>query len=82
MMFGSSALGLELPDGDIDLTILVERDELEVLRIVYDEIRHKKDFIKLDFRRGKVPIINFHSTKYDLQFDISVNKRDGIKQLL
>jgi DNA polymerase sigma len=44
-------------------------------------MRDDSDYIRLDFRRGKVPIINAHSKRYDIQLDISVNKTDGLKQL-
>ena len=81
-MFGSSALGLQLPDGDVDVTILVEGEEMEVLNRVHNKLRNHPEFLRLDFRRGKVPIINVHSRKHNIQFDISVNKRDGLKQLL
>jgi DNA polymerase sigma len=63
------------------VTILAEGDELGVLSAVYDELRHNSDYVRLDFRRGKVPIINMHNSKYDLPMDISVNKKDGIRQL-
>lgn len=78
--FGSSALGFELPDGDIDVTILCEGDDLSVLGMVYDCLKHHSRYTRLDFRRGKVPIINVCSN--DFMFDISVNKKDGLKQLL
>ena len=52
-----------------------------MLKKVFDKMKTDPNYIRLDFRRGKVPIINFHSSKYDLQFDISVNKIDGLKQV-
>lgn len=53
-----------------------------VLGLVYDCLRHDRSYYKLDFRRGKVPIINVSCRETDFIFDISVNKRDGLKQLL
>ena len=44
-------------------------------------MQHDSNYSRLEFRRGKVPIINTHSSKYDLQLDISVNKQDGLKQI-
>lgn len=79
--FGSSALGLYLPDGDIDITIVTEREELSTLKAVHAKMQKDPNYIRLDFRRGKVPIINTHTSKYDLQLDISVNKQDGLKQI-
>ena len=52
-----------------------------MLKKVFDKMKNDPNYIRLDFRRGKVPIINFHSSKYDLQFDMSVNKIDGLKQV-
>ena len=84
--FGSSALGLELPDGDIDVTVLCEGEEaaflgeVGLLSRVYDKLKHNRAYSRLDFRRGKVPIINVSSNEF--MFDISVNKSDGLKQLL
>jgi hypothetical protein len=51
-----------------------------VLSRVYDRLKQHPAYSRLDFRRGKVPIINVRSGEF--MFDISVNKRDGLKQLL
>ena len=51
-----------------------------LLSRVYDKLKHNRAYSRLDFRRGKVPIINVSSNEF--MFDISVNKSDGLKQLL
>lgn len=60
----------------------MDQDEIDVLNAVYDRLKCDPHFTKLDFRRGKVPIINLHSIRHDYLIDISVNKRDGLKQVL
>ena len=53
-----------------------------MLKAVNNRLRDEPKFTRLDFRRGKVPIINVFSSRGGQQFDISVNKRDGLRQLL
>ena len=64
------------------MTILVDdAEEIDVLSDVYDRLKRDTSYGRLEFRRGKVPIINVHSLAHDFQIDISVNKRDGLRQL-
>ena len=49
---------------------------------MYDSLKHDPNYHRLDFRRGKVPIINVSRIENDFIFDISLDKKDGLKQLL
>ena len=82
--FGSFATGLYLPDGDIDVAVLIETDNVkQVYDIIHATIRSRRDkYCDIDYiRKSKVPLIKFHTVEDDIQFDISVNKEDGIKRL-
>ena len=45
-------------------------------------LKHDQNYHRLDFRRGKVPIINVSRIENDFIFDISLDKKDGLKQRL
>jgi non-canonical poly(A) RNA polymerase PAPD5/7 len=82
--FGSFATGLYLPDGDIDVAILVDsQDDRKIYEAVYSALLKRGDeYCEIDYiRKSKVPLIKFIKTEGWIQFDVSVNKEDGIKQL-
>lgn len=82
--FGSFATGLYLPDGDIDVAILIDgHDDRKVYEALYTAITKRGDeYCEVDYiRKSKVPLIKFIKTDGWIQFDVSVNKADGIKQL-
>lgn len=86
--FGSFATKLYLPDGDIDITVLIDDIEEYEERKVYDNIHkiiRKNEgiaFCDIQYiRNSKVPLIKLVHIDTQLPFDISVNKKDGLKQI-
>lgn len=81
--FGSFATQLYLPDGDIDIAILTN-NEYPPSQIYTNLNKHLQShpqlFSNIDYiRKSKVPLIKF---EYEhTQFDISVDKTDGIAQI-
>ena len=86
-IFGSFATQLYLPDGDIDIVVLTNgRYQIsEVYTKIHKHLTLQPSlYTDLQYiRKSKVPLIKFIYKEEDLevQFDISVDKADGIYQL-
>lgn len=77
-----------LPDGDIDITVLIndllEYEERKVYDTIHKVIRKNEGIVFCDIqyiRNSKVPLIKFTHIDTQIPFDISVNKKDGILQI-
>lgn len=63
--FGSFATGLYLPDGDIDVAIIVETtDDRKIYEALYSALTKRGDeYCEVDYiRKSKVPLIKFIKT--------------------
>ncbi|KAL4464118.1 hypothetical protein ABPG74_006055 [Tetrahymena malaccensis] len=82
--FGSFSTELYLPNSDIDMVIV--KDDIQnkqLYKKVADKIMNCEDIyenINL-VTNAKVPIIKFVEKETQINFDISFNKEDGVKQL-
>jgi len=81
--FGSFATGLYLPHGDIDLVIIEnEMNPVLLLNKIAKCLMKNADYDSINvIRSAKVPLIKLVEKSTNLNFDISFNKLDGVKQL-
>ena len=82
IVFGSSLNGFSTRSSDLDITLIVQGDELYTnpLRKLYKCLRrHSSQIRNCQLITAKVPIVMFEDVKYGLEIDISLNNHSGIR---
>ncbi|KAI6646655.1 Poly(A) RNA polymerase GLD2-like [Oopsacas minuta] len=82
IVFGSSLNGFSTRSSDLDITLLIEGEELyqDPLRKVYRRLRKITSKIsRCQLIHAKVPIVMFEDLQFGFEVDISINNDSGIR---